>query len=122
MLPLWSGYGSRAFRTGSVSFSPTRVSDGRLEYLGAGEREALALAIELDAMILADDRDARVAAVVCGVRLAGTLRVLESAAAGGLVGLEDAFEKLRATSFRAAPKLYAEVLERAAAKHKGRST
>src|SRR5207249_782668 len=54
--------------------------------LGAGEREAIALAVETTAnFLLADDRAARAVAKARGLTTVGTLGVLEMAAHRGLV-------------------------------------
>ena len=89
-----------------VITAPRDASDPRLDHLDVGEREAIALAIELSAdLVLIDERDGRVAARTCGLTVAGTLRVLADAAAIGLIDLPASFGKLRSTSFRADPRL-----------------
>lgn len=81
----------------------------------------MSLAIELNAdLLLIDDRDARSAAEACGLAVAGTLRVLASAAEKKLLDLPAAFDRLKKTSFRAHPKLYQLVLERHAAREESR--
>ena len=89
-----------------VVTAPRGPADPRLAHLDSGEREAIALAIELSAdLVLIDERDGRMAAQVCGLTVAGTLRVLADAAAMGLIGLAEAFARLRSTTFRADPRL-----------------
>jgi predicted nucleic acid-binding protein len=57
--------------------SPSKAPDPRLNYLGAGERDAIALAEELRAdRLLIDDRDGRREAVDRDVPVVGTLGVL----------------------------------------------
>lgn len=70
--------------------------------LGAGESEAIALALELraDALLL-DDRKARLEARKLGLTVAGTLAVLATAARRGLVDLPAALARLQQTTFRA---------------------
>jgi predicted nucleic acid-binding protein len=68
--------------------------------LGAGEREAIALAHELGALLLIDERKGKETAAEIGIRTAGTLAVLEEAATLGLVDFEQMIERLRATNFR----------------------
>jgi predicted nucleic acid-binding protein len=83
-----------------------RSDDPRLAHLDEGEREAIAVAIQLNAdLVLIDERDGRLAAQACGLAVAGTLRVLADAAALGVIDLAEAFAKLRLTSFRADPQL-----------------
>ncbi len=80
---------------------------------GAGEREAIGLAIELHAdLLLVDDRKARRAAIKRGLRITGTLGVLELAAAKGLIELPGALERLRQTDFMIGADLLAEALQR----------
>lgn len=79
--------------------------------LDPGERAAIALAQELKAdRLLIDDRDGRDVAVRLGIPIAGTLAVLRDAAMAGLLDLASAFDRLKRTTFRAPPKLFAEIL------------
>jgi predicted nucleic acid-binding protein len=83
--------------------------------LGAGEREAIALAAELSAdALLVDDRDARHEADKLGIPVLGMLRVLADAAARGFGDLAVAFDRLRQTNFRASEYLLRRLLDRAA--------
>lgn len=85
----------------------------KLAALDEGEREALELALELGAdLVLLDDRAAREAARGLGLRVTGVLGVLDAAARRGLVDLPRAVSRLKATSFRVAPGLLVELLER----------
>lgn len=89
-----------------VVTAPRGLDDPRLAHLDRGEREAIALAMELNAdLVLIDERDGRMAAQVCGLTVAGTLRVLADAAAMGLIDLREAFARLRSTTFRADARL-----------------
>jgi predicted nucleic acid-binding protein len=86
--------------------------------LGAGEREAIALAQELQAdLILLDDRKARRAAEARG--LTGTLAVLATAARRGLVDLPTAIARLQRTTFRAPADLIQALLAQEARKSEG---
>ncbi len=83
--------------------------------LGAGEREALALAAEISAdALLVDDRDARQEAKELGIPVVGTLRVLADASERGFADLSTAFDRLRQTNFRAAEQLMQRLLEHTA--------
>lgn len=69
--------------------------------LGRGEAEAIALAMEVRAnLLLVDDLDARRLAVFHGVRIMGTLGVLDLAARDRLIDLPAAVTALRSTDFR----------------------
>ena len=82
-----------------------------------GEREAICLAREVKAMaILIDDRKGRLQAVRCGLRVAGTIGILEAAANRGLVDFRAAIERLRETNAR----LGDEVIQAALARVQGR--
>lgn len=81
------------------------------DVLGAGEREAIALAAELSAdALLMDDRDGRREAEKRGLAVVGTLRVLADAAEHGLLNLRIAFDRLRQTNFRADDQLIQRLL------------
>lgn len=65
-----------------------------------GECEAICLAMELKAhMLLVDDKGARQAAKRCGLRITGTVGVIELGALSGYVKLADAIESLTRTDF-----------------------
>jgi predicted nucleic acid-binding protein len=82
------------------------VSDGALQNLDEGEREALALAGSLHAdLILLDDREGVRVARQRGFRVMGTLGVLQLAAKRGLLDWTDAFELLKRTNFRYRPEV-----------------
>src|SRR5207247_11116765 len=75
--------------------------DSALAHLDAGEREAISLASELQAiLLLMDERDGVTLARHRGLKVVGTLAALELAAAHGLVDLQTMFDRLRATTFR----------------------
>jgi predicted nucleic acid-binding protein len=79
--------------------------------LGAGEREAIALAAELKAdLLLADDKKARRFAEERGIRVAGTLGLLRIAHDRGLVDLPTAIHRLLRAGFRASDKLVQELI------------
>jgi predicted nucleic acid-binding protein len=81
--------------------------------LGPGEIEAIALARELgESLLLIDERKGRRAALVNGLRTAGTLNILEQGSIRGLLDLNQAVERLRATNFRVSRRVLAEFLDR----------
>jgi predicted nucleic acid-binding protein len=85
--------------------------------LGAGEREAIALAQELQApLLLIDVADGREEAERHALMATGTLGILEATAFHGLVNLPRALARLQATTFRARAELFQELLARDAAR------
>ena len=87
------------------------ANEALLLTLDEGEREAIVLAQQLkaDALII-DDRDGRQAATQRGIKVIGTLGVLNDAAAQGLIDLPTVISKLQQTSFRASSMLIASLL------------
>lgn len=80
---------------------------------GAGEREAIALALELDAdFLLVDDRQARQDALAQGLSIAGTVGILEIAAEYGLISFVDMIARLRKTDFHVLDSIIEEALKR----------
>lgn len=78
--------------------------------LGAGEVEAIALAIDLGAdRFLADDSHARRAATERNLKVVGTLAVLAEAASRGLLEFEEALDRLGRTTFYVGPAVLANV-------------
>lgn len=85
--------------------------------LGAVETEAIALAVALKAdVLLMDERKGRREAIVHGLAVAGTLNVLDEAAAKGLITLPEAVARLLQTNFRVSAELIRELLQRDAAR------
>jgi predicted nucleic acid-binding protein len=81
--------------------------------IDAGERAALALALELSAsLVVADDRAARSAAVELGFVITGTLSILERAARTQLLDFEESIVKLRATGFWVRETIIEEIRQR----------
>lgn len=85
-----------------VHETPSNPSDqASVEELDEGEAAAIALAILLDAdLLLMDDRKGVIVARGKGLRVTGTLGVLDLAAQRGLVDFAQAIGRIRQTSFR----------------------
>jgi predicted nucleic acid-binding protein len=82
--------------------------------LGAGEREAILLAMDLALPLLADDPEARSEARRRGVHVSGSLGVLEAAkAAGAIEAVRPTLDRLITAGFRISRQLYEQVLGRA---------
>jgi predicted nucleic acid-binding protein len=78
-----------------------------------GEREAISLAREVQAAaVLMDDRKGRAEAVRIGLRVTGTIGLLEAAAARGLVDLGRVLQLLQQTNARLDPELIQAALRR----------
>jgi predicted nucleic acid-binding protein len=93
--------------------------DSALAHLDAGEREAISLASELQAiLLLMDERDGVTIARHRGLKVVGTLAALDLAAAHGLVDLQTMFDRLRATTFRSPVRLMVSMLEQDAERKK----
>ena len=88
------------------------ILDASLE-VDEGEREAICLALELHAVaVLIDDRKGRTAAIRVGLRVTGTIGILEAAAARGTIDLAVAMERLRETNARVDEELVQSALAR----------
>jgi predicted nucleic acid-binding protein len=93
--------------------SPT--STIALPQLDPGESEALALATEMRAdLLLIDEQAGRQEATRRGLKVVGTLSVLDEAHHVGFVDFDEAVALLRKTSFRVSPAVLAEIIERRA--------
>jgi predicted nucleic acid-binding protein len=78
--------------------------DSALAHLDPGEREAISLASELQAiLLLMDERDGVAIARHRGLKVVGALAALGLAAAHGLVDLQTMVERLRATTVTGSP-------------------
>ncbi len=83
----------------------------QIPQLHPGESEALSLAIELHAdLVLIDERTAYREAVARNLSAIGPIRVLERAAAEGLIDLKDAFQRVKRTDFWIPPQFLDERL------------
>ena len=86
---------------------------------GRGERQAIALAVELGAdRLLVDDGKARRQAANAGIRTIGTLGLLEAFSTRGICPLDQALARLPA-DFRLSPQLIEESLERVRRRKQG---
>lgn len=83
------------------------------ENLGLGETAAISVALTLGAQaVLLDDRRARGVALARGLKVIGSIRLLEMAAERGWIELRSAFERLRSLGFRADEALFENSLSR----------
>jgi predicted nucleic acid-binding protein len=84
-----------------------------LAQLDLGETEGIALAAEMHAeLLLMDEQAGRQEAIRRGLRVAGTLSVLDEADQAGLVIFDDAVAELRKTSFRVSQAVLAEIRQK----------
>lgn len=91
--------------------------------LDPGETEALQLAQELNAeAILLDDAPARQEAQRRGLRVLGTLGVIELGAHRGLITFGSVVERLQQTNIFLSPKLIEEVRARVQARTRGQNS
>lgn len=75
--------------------------------LGAGEREAIMLAQEVDAVLLVDDSDARDVAARLGIPFLGSLGILREAKLQGIIpAVKPHLDALRQHHFRLSDTLY----------------
>ena len=81
--------------------------------LDEGERESIALAMELSAeFLLMDERKGRAAANSRGIKVAGTLAVILDGATQGVFNGLEALAKLESTNFYASAELFQAVREK----------
>jgi len=81
--------------------------------LDLGESEAIALATEMHIdVLLIDEQAGRQEAIRRGLKVAGTLSVLDEADRAGLVDFDAAAARLRETSFRLSAAVLATIRER----------
>lgn len=79
--------------------------------LHLGETEAIALAEELRAeALLVDEREATLVATQRGIRVVGTLGVLSTAVAAGLLDAHQIADRLHRTNFRAPRELIDDII------------
>ena len=81
-----------------------------LGQLDPGESEAIALASEIHAdVVLMDEQAGRQEAIRRGLKVAGTLSVLDEAEQAGFVNFNDAVAELQKTSFRISQAVLSEI-------------
>ena len=81
-----------------------------LPQLDLGESQAIALATEMHAeVVLIDEQAGRKEALQRGLRVAGTLSVLDEADRAGLVLFDDAVAQLQKTTFRLSQTVLSEI-------------
>ena len=91
----------------------SQAEDASLKGIDAGEKAAIQLAASLNAdLLLMDDRKGVSAAQRKGLRVTGTLGVLDLAAQQGLADFAPAVERLRQTNFRVPQALLDALLEK----------
>jgi predicted nucleic acid-binding protein len=84
--------------------------------IGAGEDEAISLAVELGAALLLDDKKARAAAEGRGLLTIGTIAILDLADETGLLDFDQAISQLRMTTFHVEDALLQPVLAKVRAR------
>jgi hypothetical protein len=107
-----------AFKDGWIKAEDSQGGTELMEVSGIhiGEAEAIQLARGLGALFIVDDREASVVARVFGVRCLGTVGVLLSALASGILGLEefvDCIDTMIELGFRLSVEIYRRALEEA---------
>jgi predicted nucleic acid-binding protein len=91
----------------------TPASIVQVAQLDDGENEAIALAVEMQVeVLLIDEQAGRQEAARRGLKVAGTLSVLDEADQAGLVNFDAAVARLRETSFRVSQAVLAGINRR----------
>lgn len=91
----------------------SQAEDASLKGIDAGEKAAIQLAVSLNAdLLLMDDRKGVNAPQRKGLRVTGTLGILDLAAQRGLAKFAQAVEQLRQTNFRVPQALLDALLEK----------
>jgi predicted nucleic acid-binding protein len=90
----------------------SQADDTSLKGIDAGEKAAIQLAVSLNAdLLLMDDRKGANAAQRKGLRVTGTLGILDLAAQRGLTDFARGVEQLRRTNFRVPQALLEALME-----------
>lgn len=94
-----------------LSSSQAPLAD--LERLHPGEREAISLALHLQAdLVLLDEKKARQVAQNRGLTVSGLLGILALAAERRLIPIREAVQSLQRTTFRIEPRLLKQLVDR----------
>lgn len=95
-----------------VEISNPKIS-AIVEQLDPGESEAIALAVEVHAdLVLMDEQAGRQEALRRGLRVAGTLSVLDEADRAALLSFDEVVVELQKTSFRVSQAVLAEIRQK----------
>jgi predicted nucleic acid-binding protein len=118
----WTWGGRSAIYRPRLDRAPPRLARGQqivierdpmLDRLHRGEREAIILAEQVRADLVAiDEKAARQAVAERGLNVAGLLGILDEAAARGLIDLLTCVERSQQPTFRASPHLLKSLLDR----------
>jgi predicted nucleic acid-binding protein len=101
------------YRSGALTALQTRELLGFETRLDAGEREAIQLALNSGVeTVLMDENEGRRAALRLGLKVTGTVAVLERAGQRGMLSFRDALGRLDKTSFRLSVAIRREFLGR----------
>ena len=102
-----------------IASLPEWVTTGRarplaslpFEFLGPGERQAIALAQDCDGgILLTDDLRARSAAESVNIQVVPTIRILATASDLSLVDFNDALRRLQQTNFRVSQEVIDQIV------------
>ena len=89
------------------------VRDATLNHLDVGEQEAILLAEHMQAdLLLIDEKRGRFTAIDRGIKVVGTLGILEFAARQYTIDLSSILHKLLQTNFKVSPSLIETILKR----------
>jgi hypothetical protein len=102
---------SRASWIRVVSVENRTAVDALSLTLDRGEAEAIALAREIDALLIIDDRDGRDAAKSLGIPITGTIGILLLAAEEKTISFKDELDALVAAGFRLSEREYRRILD-----------
>lgn len=102
---------SRASWIRVVSVENRTAVDALSLTLDRGEAEAIALAREIDALLIIDDRDGRDAAKSLGIPITGTIGILLLAAEEKTISFKDELDALVAAGVRLSEREYRRILD-----------